>query len=56
MKYLEKFIKKYDNSKVNFVGLTKNIIIICKVHGEFQTSLKLHLGGDIRDVYNKEIR
>ena len=56
MKYLEKFIKIYDNSKVNFVGLTKNIIIICKVHREFQTWLELHLGRDSRDVYNKEIR
>ena len=42
--------KKYDYSKVNFVGLTKNIIVICKVHGEFQTTPKLHLGRDSRNV------
>ena len=53
MKNLKRFIKKYDYSKVNFVGLTKNIIIICKVDGEFQTTLKLHLGRDSRNVYKK---
>jgi len=45
--------KKYDYSKVNFLGLTKNIIVICKVHGEFQTTPKLHLGRDSRNVYKK---
>ena len=36
--------KKYDYSKVNYIGLTKPVIIICKKHGEFKTTPKLHIG------------
>jgi hypothetical protein len=56
-KILEKFRKihrkKYDYSKVNYLGLTKTIIIICKKHGEFQTTPRLHLGRDSKNVYKK---
>ena len=45
--------KKYDYSKVNYVGLTKSIIIICKIHGEFRTTPKLHLGRDSKDINKK---
>lgn len=45
--------KKYDYSKVNYVGLTKSIIIICKIHGEFKTTPKLHLGRDSKDIDKK---
>ena len=57
-KILEKFKKvhkkKYDYSKVNYIGLTKNIIIICKKHGEFKTTPKLHLGRDSKNLYKKK--
>ena len=56
-KILEKFRKihrkKYDYSKVNYVGLTKTIIIICKKHGEFKTTPKLHLGRDSKTAFTK---
>ena len=45
--------KKYDYSKVNYVGLTKSIIIICKIHGEFKTTPKLHLGRDSKYIDKK---
>jgi len=56
-KILEKFRKihrkKYDYSKVNYLGLTKTIIIICKKHGEFKTTPKLHLGRDSKNTDKK---
>ena len=56
-KILEKFRKvhrkKYDYSKVNYKSLTKNVIIICKKHGDFQTTPKLHLGRDSKNIYKK---
>ena len=45
--------KKYDYSKVNYTGLTKPIIIICKKHGEFKTTPKLHIGRDSKNVDKK---
>ena len=45
--------KKYDYSKVNYIGLTKLVIIICKKHGEFKTTPKLHLGKDSKNVNKK---
>ena len=45
--------KKYDYSKVNYIGLTKPIIIICKKHGEFKTTPKLHIGRDRKNVDKK---
>ena len=45
-KYLEKSKKmhnnKYDYSKVNFINLSKKVIIICPIHGEFNQSLMDH--------------
>ena len=35
----------YDYSKVDFTGLTKEIIIICPVHGEFNQLARSHLKG-----------
>ena len=56
-KILDKFRKihrkKYDYSKVNYLGLTKTIIIICKKHGEFKTTPKLHLGRDSKNMDKK---
>ena len=56
-KIIEKFRKvhkkKYNYSKVNYTGLTKTIIIICKKHGEFQTTPKLHLGRDSKNTFKK---
>jgi len=56
-KILERFRKvhrkKFDYSKVKYAGLTKKIIIICKKHGEFQTTPRLHLGRDSKNVYKK---
>ena len=56
-KILEKFRKvhrkKYDYTKVNYISLTKAIIIICRKHGEFQTTPKLHLGRDSKNIYKK---
>ena len=58
-KILEKFKKvhrkKYDYSKVNYLGLTKPITIICKKHGEFKTTPKLHLGRDSKIIDKKKI-
>ena len=45
--------KKYDYSKVNYVGLTKPVIIICKKHGEFKTTPKLHIGRDSKNIDKK---
>ena len=45
--------KKYDYSKVNYTGFTKPVIIICKKHGEFKTTPKLHLGRDSKDIDKK---
>ena len=45
--------KKYDYSKVNYIGFTKSVIIICKKHGEFKTTSKLHIGRDSRNINNK---
>jgi hypothetical protein len=50
---LEKFIEKaqkihndkYDYSKVNYINWKTNIIIICKIHGEFQQQPNSHLQG-----------
>ncbi len=36
---------KYDYSKVNYIGNKKNIIIICKIHGEFEQKPNSHLRG-----------
>ena len=57
-KIIEKFRKvhkkKYDYSKVNYLALTKTIIIICKKHGEFKTTPKLHLGRDSKNTDKKK--
>ena len=45
--------KKYDYSKVNYIGLTKLVIIICKKHGEFKTTPKLHIGRDSKNIDKK---
>ena len=53
-KILERFKKihrkTYDYSKVNYESLNKPIIIICKKHGEFKTTPKLHLGRDSKNI------
>lgn len=36
---------KYDYSKVNYKCLNKNVLIICKIHGEFMQSPYNHLKG-----------
>jgi hypothetical protein len=36
---------KYDYSKVNFIDMDTNVVIICKKHGEFQITPKNHLLG-----------
>ena len=49
----EEFIKrarevhgdKYDYSKVEYVGSTTEITIICSKHGEFQQKPHIHLQG-----------
>ena len=45
--------KKYDYSKVNYIGFTKPVIIICKKHGEFKTTPKLHIGRDSKNIDKK---
>ena len=45
--------KKYDYSKVNYIGLTKPVIIICKKHGEFKITPKLHIGRDSKNIDKK---
>jgi len=37
---------KYDYSKVNYVNIDTTVIIICKIHGEFNQSPDCHLGGN----------
>lgn len=52
-KTLDKFIKDskgihgelYDYSKVDYKKVDKKVIIICKKHGEFKQTPKVHLGG-----------
>jgi hypothetical protein len=39
--------KKYDYSKVNYLNNKKDIIIICKEHGEFEQFPQNHLNGSI---------
>ena len=57
-KILERFRKvhrkKYDYSKVNYVSLTKAVIILCKKHGEFQITPKSHLGRDSKNILIKK--
>ena len=36
---------KYDYSKVNYININSNIIIICKEHGEFEQAPSNHLAG-----------
>lgn len=36
---------RYDYSKINYNGLKKDIIVICKEHGEFITKAGIHLRG-----------
>jgi hypothetical protein len=47
--FLEKIISvhgdKYDYSKVNYITKKKNVIIICKKHGEFEQRAERHLSG-----------
>ena len=38
---------KYDYSKVNYISTLKKVIIICKIHGEFQQIPQNHLKGSI---------
>lgn len=37
--------KKYDYSKVNYIKATKEVIIICPIHGEFTQTPQRHLRG-----------
>jgi hypothetical protein len=51
----KEFIKKaqsihgntYDYSKVNYISALKKVIIICKIHGEFEQIPRNHLSGSI---------
>ena len=47
--FIQKAIKihgdRYDYSKVNYQGINKKIIIICKIHGEFKQTPASHLKG-----------
>ena len=47
--FIQKAIKihgdRYDYSKVNYQGINKKIIIICKIHGEFLQNSSKHLQG-----------
>ena len=36
----------YDYSKVNYVNATTKVVIVCKIHGDFEQSPTNHLGGN----------
>jgi hypothetical protein len=44
-KVIKKHGNKYDYSKVNYINIRTKIIIICKIHGEFEQTPKNHLIG-----------
>lgn len=47
--FIEKSIlkhgKRYDYSKVNYIGTHSKVMIICKIHGEFEQVAKSHFNG-----------
>lgn len=47
--FIEKSIKihttRYDYSKVDYINTKTKVIIICKIHGEFNQAPRLHLSG-----------
>ena len=41
----EKYNRKYDYSKVNYNGKTKEVLIVCPEHGEFKQTPSQHING-----------
>ncbi len=49
-----KHLNIYDYSKVNYESATTNVIIICKIHGEFNITPNKHLSGIGCKICSKE--
>ena len=58
--FIEVHGNKYDYSKVTYTGVSKNIIIICPIHGDFKLMAGKHKLGrgckDCRKIKEKEER
>jgi hypothetical protein len=58
IKSIELYNEKYDYSKVKYINNRSNIILICKIHGEFEQTASSHLRGKechkcIQNSYSK---